>query len=252
MKTLTTINPSYGNLSDYIAGLPSVFEKEGDTIYRGRNELKRFTAPDGTDIVVKHFAHLPAFRRVIYSFVAKSKARRAYDYGMRFSDLGYNTPTPVAYIEIYERGLLSDAYFVSLHNDAEPLFKPLVEAERFDSDLADDVAILMASMHAAGMLHGDPNLSNILYKRQDDGRVSLTLIDTNRSHFGKYLSLRRCLKNLMRVSHRRDLMRHIVGRYASLRGLDPVKTVDRVFAMLERFERNRERRHRIKKFFKKD
>ena len=47
-------------------------------------------------------------------------------------------------------------------------------------------------------------------------------------------------------------MRHIVGRYASLRGLDPVKTVDRVFAMLERFERNRERRHRIKKFFKKD
>ncbi|MDE5568405.1 MAG: lipopolysaccharide kinase InaA family protein [Muribaculaceae bacterium] len=251
MKTHTKINPSYGNLQDYIADIPSTFDKEGETLFRGRNEVKRFNAPDGTNLVVKRFGHLPTWRRVIYSTVAKSKARRAYEYGNRFLTLGYNTPTPVAYIEITEHGILSDAYFISLHSDFTPLFEPLVKAERFDSELADDVAILMASMHANGVMHGDPNLNNILYKRQDDGKTAITLIDTNRSHFGKYLSMRSCLKNLMRVSHRRDLMRQIVGRYATLRGLDPVVTVDKVFALLERFERNRERRHKIKDFVKK-
>lgn len=252
MKTLTKINPEFGNLSEYIAGIPSFFEKEGTTLFRGRNEVKRFAAPDGTDLVVKRFGHLPTFRRLIYSTVAKSKARRAYDYGNRFLSLGYDTPKPVAYIEIRKRGVLADAYFISLYSDSAPLFEPLVKAERFDSELADDVAIMMASMHAGGVMHGDPNLKNILYRRQEEnGRTVLTLIDTNRSHFGKYLSMRRCLKNLMRVSHRRDLMRQIVGKYASLRGIDPVATVNKVFKMLERFERNREMRHRIKEFVRK-
>lgn len=251
MKTHTKINSAYGSLKDYINNIPAVFEKEGETLYRGRNEIKCFTAPDGTELVVKRFGHLPTFRRVIYSTIAKSKARRAYEYGNRFLALGFDTPTPVAYIEIKDRGILSDAYFISLRSDYEPLFGPLVEAERFDSELADDVAIIMAEMHASGALHGDPNLNNILYKRGEDGKVAITLIDTNRSHFGRCLPMRCCLKNLMRVTHRRDLMRQIAGRYATLRGLDPVVTVDRVLVMLDRFERNRERRHRLKKFFKK-
>ena len=32
MKTHTKINPAYGGLKDYIANIPSIFEKEGDTL----------------------------------------------------------------------------------------------------------------------------------------------------------------------------------------------------------------------------
>ena len=251
MKTRTEINPSFSAIQDYIAAIPAIFEKEGETIYRGRNEVKVFIAPDGMELVVKRFGRLPAFRRFIYSTVVKSKARRAYEYGELYLSLGFDTPQPVAYIEISERGILSDAYFISLRSDYSPLFGPLVEAERFDSQLADKVAEFMATLHAKGAFHGDPNLNNILYKRSPDGAVSIAVIDTNRSRFRRHLSMRACLKNLMRVSHRRDLMRQVAGRYATLRGLDPVETVDRVFGMLKRFERNREMRHRLKGYFKK-
>ena len=245
MKTRLKINPAYNCLDEWLRSLPEFFESSGTTIFRGRNEIRRISAPDGTDLVVKRFGHLPLFRRLIYSTVASSKARRAFNFGNRFLELGFNTPEPVACIEIYKRGILADAYFVSRYTSFTPLFEPLVSVDRFDSALADDVARLMADLHERGAVHGDPNLNNILYQRQPDGSVALSLIDTNRSHSGR-ISKRRCLKNLMRVTHRRDLMRHIAGRYAVLRGLDPVATVDRIFSMLARFERNRTIRHRLK------
>lgn len=246
MKTFLKINPQYNHLQSYLSEMPATFADSGETIFRGRNEIKRMLAPDGTELVVKHFARLPLFRRLIYSTVSRSKARRAFDFGNRFISLGFNTPTPVACVEISSKGILTDAYFVCLHSDFTPLFEPLVNADRFDTALADNVAALMNNLHRSGAIHGDPNLNNILYKVSDDGSVAMTLIDTNRSHFGRKLSTRRRLKNLMRVSHRRDLMQRIVGRYAELSGLDPAKTIDKVFKMLEHFERNRRIRHRLK------
>ena len=248
MKTRLKINPSYSALSDWLSQLPDDFGR-GTVIYRGRNEIRRFTAPDGTEFVVKRFGRLPLLRRVIYSTVVRSKASRSFDYGKRYLDLGFNTPEPVASIELLKGGILADAYYVSLYSPAEPLFGPLVKADRFDSALADEVAQLMIDLHAKGAIHGDPNLKNILYNRSDDASVTLSLIDTNRSSFHRHISKRAALKNLMRVSHRRDLMRQIAGRYATLRGLDPIKTVDKVFASLNRFERNRSFRHRLKHIF---
>lgn len=245
MKTRLTINPAYSALGDWLSCLPDDFGR-GALIYRGRNELRRFTAPEGTDLVVKRFGRLPLFRRVIYSTVVRSKARRAFDFGNRYLELGIDTPTPVASIELYDGGVLADAYFVSLYSADEPLFGPLVEAERFDSALAGEVARFMAELHAKGALHRDPNLKNILYRRENDGSVRMSLIDTNRSVFKRRIGKRAALKNLMRVSHRRDLMRQIVGRYATICKLDPIMTVDRVFASLDRFERNRSFRHRLK------
>lgn len=246
MKTKIVINPPFSRIADFIAAVPDAFDNSGETIFHGRNTLKRIAAPDGSILVIKRFRHLPFLRRLIYSTVSRSKARRAFDNGMQFLSLGFDTPSPVAYIETRRRGILADAYFISLNSDSSPLFVPLVESDRYDAALADKVAALMAALHDKGAVHGDPNLNNILYSTAPDGSVALTLIDTNRSRFCRRLSSKTCFKNLMRVTHRRDLMRHIAGRYASLRGLDPVATVDRVFTMLQRFERNRALRHRLK------
>lgn len=253
MKERIEINRSYEHLRDYIAALPKNFESSGDVLYKGRNEVRAMTAPDGTEIVVKRFGRLSLLRRAIYSTLESTKARRAYDYGMRFRKLGADTPEPVACIEICEGGLLADAYFVSLKSDFKPLFGPLVEAEVFDRKLADKVARLMADLHSRGAMHGDPNLNNILYGKKDDGGLELQLIDTNRSRFSAgELSLSSCLKNLMRVSHRRDLLRYVTEQYARIRGLDEDATVKKVMHYLERFERNRSRRHRLKDIFSKN
>lgn len=245
MEPTIKFNPDYTGIEDDIRHILSHYDEEGELIFSGRNTLKVFTC-SGIEIVVKRFGRLTLFRRLIYSTISHSKARRAYDNGLKFIALGFDTPTPVAYAEFYKRRLLSDSYFISLRSSDRALFHDLVEAKRFDSALADEVASLMSQLHSAGAVHGDPNLNNILYSRDSDGSVRLTLIDTNRSYFRKHLTIKRKLKNLMRVTHRRDLMRHIAGRYAELQGLDPVATADKEFAMLRRFERNRRIRHRIK------
>ncbi len=249
MNERIEINPRYEHLRDYIAALPSIFESSGEVIYKGRNEVRRMTAPDGTDIVVKRFGRLSFVRRTIYSTVESSKAKRAYDYGLRFLSMGIDTPEPIAYIEVYKDGLLYDAYFVSGRSEYQPLFGPLVEADEFDRGLADKVTRLMVDLHSHGAMHGDPNLNNILYTRSADGTVHLQVIDTNRSSFGSQISIEHRLKNLMRVSHRRDLLKYVAERYAELCGLDSEETVRKVMRMLDSFERNRRRRHRLKAIF---
>lgn len=246
MKKKFKINQRYDSQKEEIEQCITDFDNSGITLFKGRNTVKSFTLTDGTKIVVKRFGHLIWLRKLIYSTICQSKGRRAYDYGMRFIKLGFETPEPIGYFEFYDKGLLTDCYFVSLHSKATPVFDRLVEVERFDTALADRVAGLMANLHNAGAVHGDPNLNNILFYRDSAGELHLTLIDTNRSYFKRKLGRKESLQNLMRVTHRRDLMREIAGRYATLRGYDPVKTVDHVFALLEKFERNRRLRHKAK------
>ena len=173
MASVVKINPAYEEFAEEIRGICSDLDARGETIYSGRNTLKRFELSDGTAVVVKRFGHLNSLRRLIYSTVASSKAQRSYTNGMQFLKLGFKTPEPVAYINIYKSGLLSDSYYVALHSDAKSLFPVLVDSERFSTELADRVAQFMAELHAAGAVHGDPNLSNILYERRDDGTVEL-------------------------------------------------------------------------------
>ena len=251
MTETIIINPAYGALRDFIGALPGRFDG-GELVFRSRNTIRRFTAPDGTVLVVKHFRRRGLLQRIIYSTVEHSKGRRAYDNGLELLRRGFDTPEPVAYIELKRRGLLCDTYFVSRECNDAGLYGALVDTELFDHAQADAVASLLARMHDSGALHGDPNLNNILCRREADGSLHLTLIDTNRSHFTAPggLSASRCLDNLKRVTHRRDLLAYIVGRYAGLRGLDPEVSVRRVTDLVSRFERNRERRHRVKALFK--
>lgn len=243
MSIRTEINPRYSALSDFIADIPARFDSEGETLLDARNTVKSITAPDGTRLVVKRFGRLSWLRRLIYSTVSTPKARRAYLYGRRYIELGFATPEPVACIESYSGGLLRECYFISLLSDATELFPLMVTAEHYDRHLADRVADLMADLHAKGAIHGDPNLKNIL--TSGDQRP-LELIDTNRSSFHRRISRKHALRNIMRVTHRRDLITHIVRRYAALRGYDPDETVSTVIGLLKRFERNRRIRHRLK------
>lgn len=246
MGKIVKINNRYSHLTDDIMRILSEFDSSGETVYSGRNTLKKFVCSDETTLVVKRFGHLPMFRKLIYSTVCRSKACRAYYNGLEFLERGFRTPDPVAYIEVKKAGILFDSYFISLYSDDKALYPVLVDAERFDTALAECVAQFIYDLHSSGSVHGDPNLNNILYGMTADGEVRLSVIDTNRSYFKRHISKRRRLKNLMRVTHRRDLMRQIAGRYAVLSGMDPVVTVNRIFAMLERFERNRRIRHKFK------
>ena len=92
-------------------------------------------------------------------------------------------------------------------------------------------------MHSKGILHGDLNLSNFLYERQEDGQFSFVMIDINRSQFCDGVpSDGTCLNNLVRLTHRRDLYEDLIRRYAVLRGWDADSTARKALSLLDHFE----------------
>ena len=236
------IHPKYSAYQDFVHALPTTFETSGEPVFKKRNVVKRFL-PSG--FIVKRYKRPHLVQRLAYTFWRKSKAERAYLFAEKLQALGICTPQGIAYIEVYRHGLLNDAYFVSTACD-DPSLLLLRDEAHYDTSLADALAAYLVELHEKGILHGDLNLSNILYRKEGD-TVRFTLIDTNRSSFKVSLTREECLKNLMRLTHRRDLLRYVVERYACLRGWDSETSVARVLHLLDRFEHRNDLKRKWKK-----
>ena len=99
------INPKYEYIRQWIEKIPDIFEKEGTTIYEGRNKIKVFTTSYGLVVNVKRY-HVPTGpNKLIYSWdIRKPKGQRAFEYPEIMLEKGISTPEPIALIE--QRGFL--------------------------------------------------------------------------------------------------------------------------------------------------
>ncbi len=221
---------------EFLEGLPAAFGTSGRTLHSGRNQVKAFTV-DGETLVAKRYRRPNIVQRVAYTFFRKGKAERAYLFAGELRRRGFDTPREIAFIETRRGGLLLDSFFVSEYC-ALPSVESLAAGGGLDDGAVDALAGFLASLHGRGVLHGDLNLSNILYGRDASGALGFCLIDTNRSRFGTP-TRGDCVENLKRLSHDRDVIRRVAGRYAVLRGWDPDRTVSAVLGAVVRFERRR-------------
>ncbi len=235
------------SLQNFIMELPRTFSVMGTTLFKGRNEVKAFNI-NGRTLVVKRYKRPNIVQRIAYSFFKRSKAERAYLYAQLMREKGINTPREIAYVELREGLLLSDSFFVS-----EPCMLPslskILGNGQFDRNAADALACQLAVMHKKGVMHGDLNLTNILYDKNEDNSFTFWFIDTNRSSFIQP-DKSDCLNNLKRLTHDRELMRYIVSRYAETRGWNVDETVAGVMEKLIRFEHRCAIRKRFKCLFK--
>ena len=248
--------PGYQCFKPFFDNIPAWFDQKGEELHRGRNTVKLIRLADGTPVVVKRYCVPNLVPRLCYTFGRRSKARRAYEFAARLNDLGIDTPAPVACIEERNWGLFGLSYFVSLLDQRpslEVLYDDLFLAHE---ELAEAFARFLVLMHSKGFLHGDLNLSNILYEQvelpQSPGEASpgcsfrFAVIDTNRSRFCRKPSRKRCLRNLVRITHKRSLMREIVGHYARLRGWHQEKCINWVMERLIHFEQRNKAKHALK------
>ena len=194
------IHPDFMQTADFIKQLPQHFAQEGELLYEGRNEVRRYRVKNEW-LVVKKYKQPTIIQRIVYTFFKKSKRERAYLFAGMLRKRGFDTPHEVAYIEKKRGGLFLDGYFISTQCDFPPLSKVLWQ-RRFDKHAANELAAFMVQLHEKGVLHGDLNLTNILYCTDNDGHYHFTLIDTNRSKFKCALTRKECLENLKRLTHR--------------------------------------------------
>src|ERR1035437_8356069 len=112
------INPTYSILSSFSSNIPTLFEQEGELVFKARNQLKSYSV-EGFDVIVKRYKKPHLINRIAYTFFRPSKAKRAYEYALRLSELSINTPAPIAYIEQNSCGLINYGYFRSEEHTSE-------------------------------------------------------------------------------------------------------------------------------------
>lgn len=146
----------------------------GSTLWKKRNWIWKYAAPDGSLWAVKRFADR-WLSRAIYS-VRASKARRSYLYATELAGRGIHTPAPVCYAEW--RGpvnTLVASVYVSEYEEAQSLDDVLAGTVSRE-DVLRRLAQFFACLHKAGFIHGDANRTNV--RIAADGEIGI--IDLNR------------------------------------------------------------------------
>lgn len=242
------VNPKYDTreLREFLSQLPKAFEQDGTVIYSGRNTLKSFCI-NGQELIVKRYHPLSPIRSLLY-LGHSSKGARAYEYGLEFMHRGIQTPEPVAYVDVHSapfQTILRESYFISL-----PLYAPDMTCLRrpgFDCAETERLSQFVYKLQQRGILHGDLNLTNILLV-DNEAREPLhryALIDTNRTYLltvGQEPTLNQRAANLMRLTHRRDLLRQILRTFPACTDTDLPRLT---FRLLLRMEARKRVLHRI-------
>lgn len=240
------INPRYEKMRDFIKCIPSVFEKEGRVIYKGRNLIKVMTAPDGTEINVKRFHAPKGLNSLIYSFgLRKPKGERAYEYPYILEDKGIGTPTVIALIEQRNvLGLLGYTYLVTLQcNYGHTLYEVGNAKAGTYEKLAKALAHFAADMHNRGILHKDFTPGNVLWMQDEEG-FHFMIVDINRMKFGE-IDVKEGLHTLCKLWGPKNFIEILASEYALVRNYNEAKAVDYVMKKRAQFWTRYGKKHPI-------
>jgi Mn2+-dependent serine/threonine protein kinase len=244
------INPAFHHLEHFIRHLPIGFEGEGLSIYKARNEIKVFEV-DGLALNVKSYRKPIFLNRVIYTFFRKSKARRAYENALEVSERGFNTPTPIAFIEENSGGLLERSYFISMQCPYSRMLREFEDNTDITGreDILQALGAYVAALHKAGILHLDLSIGNILFEKDGAG-IHFCLIDINRMKFQTIGQKVGC-KNFERLRGSEAFFKVLADSYAKACGYDAEDCFREMLhyyrKSIERFRRKRAFKQWIRK-----
>lgn len=233
------IHPDYKGLSAFVYALPSLFDKEGLCIYKGRNELKEYEV-GGYRVVVKSYRRPHFLNRIIYTWFRASKAERAYRYAELFRANGIGSPAPVAFYT-YGKGLLFDkGYYVCLKSGCPYTYRDF-KTHTFPRyrEILEAIARMTARIHACGYLHKDYSAGNILF-RDDKDQIEVEVIDLNRMSFGK-VDVEKGCKNFERLPGTDEMLSILANTYAAERGFDPSMCFRLMKQYIEKEKKKREK-----------
>lgn len=221
------LNPAYKDLEPFVQKVAVCFPQEGELIFQGRNQLKRYCV-NGKNVIVKSFKPPHFINRFVYATIRSSKAKRSYEYGLELLKRGITTPMPIAYIEEYKWGLIHSFYVSEEISDAKEM------RGYCNSPLeAEGVGILKAfgeftaKMHKKQVLHQDYSAGNILYKIEND-KPHFYLVDINRIHLDQPITEEDGYKSFKRLWFTEEAYTLLAHSYAQAMGYDKIHAANRI------------------------
>jgi serine/threonine protein kinase len=165
------------------------------------------------DIVIKEFRSRGVNR--LKSLFLRGKAFKSWRGAVALVERGIETPPPAAYLEQRKRLFLDQSFFLAERvSDVEEirfLFPKLPPSEL--RELLVSLSQHLSSCHKKGILHRDLSDGNILVKKDNSGKFSFYLIDTNRIRIKKRIGLLSGVKSLVRLGVPLDFQRFFLQHY---------------------------------------
>ena len=252
-KMKIVLNDKYAHLRTFIESLPDIFDKEGESIFLARNEIRLYDE-GGFTLNVKSYKVPILINRIAYTFFRPSKASRAYEHALTLLSKGFQTPDPVAYIETKKSGLLHRSFFISLHTPMDGhmrLFNDEDASNAGKEDLIKAFAEFTARLHEADVLHCDYSPGNILREKVDEmGNYNFSLVDINRMQF-RPVSVEMGCKNFRRMRGNDEFFRLCATYYAKGRGADVEQCVEAFLRYKYEDRKKRKRKEKFKEFTRK-
>ena len=220
-----TIHKDFSKFESFILSIPELFDNgEGETIYKGRNELRSFEY-EGMQMIVKSYRKPNFINRFVYGLLRPSKAKRSYYNALKLIEIGVGTPIPVAYINIRSFLLFDKSYLITLKSGCSHVYSELF-TEKFKEEEAvlREIGKVTATLHNNGMAHLDYGRGNILFGINGN-KVKIELVDLNRMYFGN-LDMNSGCKNLERLPATPQMHSFLAEEYAKARNMNFEKCLE--------------------------
>ena len=246
------IHNKFKDLQERIVFLIDHFLIEGKILVNGqRNAIKLFEV-EGITLNIKSFKRPNLFNKIVYRYFRKSKARRSFEFASKLMEMQIGTPQPVAFFENYDFVGLKESYYACEHLENVFEFREIVQNEAFENRdfIIRKFTQFTFEMHEKGIEFLDHSPGNTLIHKNADGSYSFFLVDLNRMKFHETIDFKTRMKNLSKITHKKDMIEVMSNEYAKLSNGDETTIFETMWGLTADFQYRFHRKKRIKKKLK--
>lgn len=246
------INNKFEYILKKVTFLIDNFLIEGKILVNGqRNTIKLFKVEDIT-LNIKSFKKPNLINKIAYRYFRKSKARRSFEFASKLMEMQIGTPQPVAFFENYDFVGLKESYYACVHLENVFEFREIVQNEAFENRdfIIRKFTEFTFEMHEKGIEFLDHSPGNTLIRKNTDGSYSFYLVDLNRMKFHETIDFQTRMKNLSKITHKKDMIEVMSNEYAKLSGENETLVFETLWKFTSDFQFRFHRKKNIKKKLK--
>ncbi len=249
---LSQYHPNFLEYRVQIKNCISNFASSGKDFVIGKRNTIKFFDIENEVISVKSFKKPNLINKIAYRYFRKSKARRSFEYASKLIEMQIGTAQPVAFFENFDVIGLNESYYVCEHLENVFEFREIVQNEAFENRdfIIRKFTQFTFEMHEKGIEFLDHSPGNTLIKDNNNGTYSFYLVDLNRMKFHETIDFQTRMKNLSKITHKKDMIEVMSNEYAQLLGENEALVFETMWKLTSDFQFRFHRKKRIKKKLK--
>jgi hypothetical protein len=245
------INKNFISSKEEIFSIIKRFHNEGKIFIAGKRNLIKIFDLNGKKVNVKSFKKPNIINKIAYRYFRKSKACRSFEYANLLIEKEIGTPKPIAFLENFDIIGLKDSYYVCEQLDYDLTFRELVKTNFPDAEnILRQFTEFSYELHQKGIEFKDHSPGNTLIIKGTNAKYNFFLVDLNRMNFHNSMSFELRMKNLSRLTPKKDMIAIMSNEYAKLSGENEKLIFDTMWKFTEEFQHRFQRKKRLKKKLK--